>query len=227
MNIQAVDPITALLLLLGVGFLVAERAAGLELRPVPEAPPGRAAHLAEPEAAATTRSALAIGVALGLLVFVQGRVHPPAGVRRDDDVRLLRVPAAAQPDASAAASTRTASGPTRRSSPTTRSAASAGAKASTRSTLIVISRLRNLARRLDGARRATTARRAACCATRSASTRSISRAPAWTSASTTSGTRRRRSRVAESSGRRSTPVRRCRCARRLRLTSGLRLTTAD
>ena len=55
-------------------------------------------------------------------------------------------------------------------------------------TLIVISRLRNLARRL-AVPATITAPRAACCATRSASTRSISPAPAWTWARTTSGTR--------------------------------------
>ncbi len=118
--------------LLGVGFLGRQRAAVLiEYVALPAAPAQRRCSPGRARKPPYYGMTLAIGVVLGLLVVYKVAVLAPAGVRRDDDVRLLRATCCRSAGGSAAASTRTASGPTRPSFRTTRSAASAGARAST------------------------------------------------------------------------------------------------
>ena len=81
--------LTGTLLLLGVGFLIANaRLASSYVRFLRRR---RGALLTgRARSRRSTGSRSGIGVALGLLVVRQGRVPPPAGVRRGDDVPVLR-----------------------------------------------------------------------------------------------------------------------------------------
>ncbi len=193
------DLVTGILLLLGVGFLVANAKLAFDYVRFLTPPARRAADLARRRSRRTTRSRLGLGVALGLLVFAKLVV-----LRRQafGETMMFLYYAYFLPLSLTIGRGFYEDGIWADTAfiPYNEVGGISWREGEHQVTLIVISRLRNLARRLT-CRATSTARRGACCATRSASTRSISPAPASTSARTTSGTRRSAGRSGRQVGR--------------------------